>query len=91
MTLEPMHIDGALYVGIGVFTALLGALGSDEAAKYIAPQVLFWARTAAQCGLAGAASAKMFRSQSFADYTKKKGETEMLTRAQAGLGSLHKG
>jgi hypothetical protein len=90
MKLDPMHIDLSLYALIVLCGAWATILGTDEAAKYIAPATLFWVRGAiGSLGLA-ATAVKTFRSQSFADYVRKKGDTEMLTRAQAGLGPLHK-
>lgn len=90
MKLEAIHIDGGLYVAIGFLTAFIGAVASDEAAKYITPSLLFWMKTGGTCALAGVASLKMFRSTAFGEHLKRKGETEMLTRAQAGLGPLQK-
>ena len=62
------YLDGALYCGIAFFGALAAGFGSDEAAKYVAPAMLFWLRTA--CGVSSATllALKMFRSTAFADH-----------------------
>ncbi len=72
MKLQSIHIDGALYVGIGFLTAIQGGFSTDDAAKYIAPATLWWVRTSVMGLLAGVAALKMFRSQAFSDYLKDK-------------------
>ena len=78
MKLQSIHIDGALYVGIGFLTAIQGGFSTDDAAKYIAPATLWWVRTLVMGLLAGIAALKMFRSQSYSDYVKaKNGHSEV--------------
>ncbi len=43
-TITPMYVDGALYVSIAFFGALAALFGSDDAAKYLSPETLFWSR-----------------------------------------------
>jgi len=62
------YIDGYLYVGIAFFGALTAAFGSDEAAKFISAEVLFWLRTMVGAVAAGLLALKMFRSDSFANH-----------------------
>lgn len=73
MKFDSMYVDAALYMGIAFFTALTGALATDEAAKFIVPPLLWYIRTAATTLLATTAALKMFRSQAFSDYLKKNG------------------
>jgi len=66
--MKSAFVDGALYVAIAFFGAWAAGLGNDEAAKYVADETLFWARTS--CGSIGAAllALKMFRSTAFAEH-----------------------
>lgn len=66
------YIDGCLYVLIAVFGALLTTIGSDEAAKWVAPVWLFWLRTTASVMLAAVTALKMYRSTGFADHIEQK-------------------
>ena len=78
MKLQSIHIDGALYVGIGFLTAIQGGFSTDDAAKYIEPSLLWWLRTLVMAALASVAALKMFRSQSYSDYVKaKNGHSEV--------------
>jgi hypothetical protein len=67
-SVTPMYVDGALYVAIAFFGALAALFSSDEAAKYLSPEALFWTRGG--CGVVEATvlSLKMYRSTSFADH-----------------------
>ncbi len=80
-SVSPMWTDGLLYVCIALFGAATAAFGSDEAAKYIEPEALFWLRTS--CGIisAGLLSLKMFRSTSFSEHleAKKQEQTDKTT------------
>jgi hypothetical protein len=67
-TVKPMYVDGALYVGIAFFAALSAMFGSDEAAKYIAPETLFWTRGFCSVVAATLLALKMYRSTGFADH-----------------------
>lgn len=64
---KPVHVDGALYVAMGTFAALLACLNSDGAAKHIAPDLLWWLQTGTEVINGGVISLKMFRSTGYAD------------------------
>ena len=61
------YIDGLLYVGIGVCTALTNSFTNDAAAKFIAPENLFYFQAYLSALNAGLLAAKMYRSTSYAD------------------------
>lgn len=63
-----MKTDGILYVLVAFFGAILSALGSDDAAKYIAPATLWYVKNACAALAAGVLALKMFRSTTFADH-----------------------
>lgn len=71
-------LEGVLYCLIAVFGFLQTQLASEEAAKFISPQALFYAKTAVGSLAAGALAAKMFRSTSFADH--KRDATQYFTK-----------
>lgn len=81
-----MKLDGAIYVILGVLTAVTAMFSSDDAAKYVSPEMLFWVKGSVACASAGALALKMFRSTSFAEYQAKKngngktGDTQLLTK-----------
>jgi hypothetical protein len=60
-------IDGWLYVLIALCTASSACLATDEAAKYIVPATLWYARSIAGILGAGFLALKMYRSTTFAD------------------------
>ena len=62
------YIDGTLYVLIALFSALSGVCGSDEAAKWISPVALFYARSFVVVTSACVVALKLFRSTSFAEH-----------------------
>lgn len=64
----PLLIDGALYVFTGFFAFLLTQFGTDEAAKYVAPPLLFWLKVGFGALANATLNLKMFRSTAFADY-----------------------
>lgn len=71
-SVPPVFIDGILYVCVGIFVYLSTNFGSDEAAKYISPQVLYWLKLGiGACGNI-ALNIKMYRSTAFADHQKEK-------------------
>jgi len=70
--MSPTQLDGGMWVGIGIFTAAVATFTSDEAAKFLAPVVLFFCKAIAQWGLAGLLSLKMFRSTTYAQYQQEK-------------------
>lgn len=64
---QPVHIDGLLYIGIGALTVLIAALQSDKAALAMSPLHLWGAQTVAETINGGLLALKMFRSTSYAD------------------------
>lgn len=78
---KPVWIDGSIYVMMAVTSANAGMLSSDNAAKYISAETLFyllWVNIA----LDGALLAlKMFRSTAFADHKlQEKNDTDFFRR-----------
>ena len=63
-------LDALLYVLVATCGYMTGSLGSDEAAKWVSPQVLFWLKFGVGAAGAGALAFKMFRSTSYADSRK---------------------
>jgi hypothetical protein len=63
--LQPVHVDGILYVLIGVFGVVQTSLSSDESYKYVSPLTLWYLKLISAAILAGASSLKMFRSTSY--------------------------
>lgn len=63
-----MRVDGSTYIGIAFFGALQTAFGSDEAAKWIAPETLFWCRTICGATWQSLLAFKLFRSTSYANH-----------------------
>ena len=70
--IDSIFIDGGLYVGMAVFTALSAMLSTDEAAKFVEPTALFWARGFCTVNSAWMLSLKMFRSSHYSEYRKEK-------------------
>ena len=70
-------LEGLLYCAIAVFGFLQTQLATDEAAKFITPQVLFWAKTVVGAAAAGSLAAKMFRSTTFAEH--RRSDTQFFT------------
>lgn len=82
-----MFIDGLLYVTIAVLTVIQASLSSDDAAKYIEAERLFFAKMWIGAGNAAAVAAKMYRSTQFAEHQaekKKNGNTQFLNRSGTG-------
>lgn len=67
--IKPVHVDGALWVQIGVLTFLLESLSADESKTAFAMHVMaLWAiKAVVGSWLAGVSALKMFRSTSYAD------------------------
>lgn len=93
MTIPPVFIDGLTYVLIAFFGAWAATFSTEEAAKYISPQVLFWLR--AVCASSGATllAMKMFRSTSYSDHQQAKRQqqtldTQIISRPVDDGGSL---
>jgi len=79
----PMFIDGCLYACLGVFTFWGTFFGSDEAAKHMSTEVLFWTKCLVGTGSSFFLAVKLFRSTSFADHQEAKkqtGNTEFLVK-----------
>lgn len=77
----PVFLDGLLYALVVIFSFLQAQFGSDDAAKYISPMVLFWIKTIVGTLGAAALAIKLFRSTTFAEHqANKKAETVFLTR-----------
>lgn len=71
-TLPPVFIDGTLYVLIGLFTYLQGISASDDAAKYLSAELLFWTKVFIGALLTIWVNLKMFRSTQFAEHQAEK-------------------
>ena len=69
---QPVHVDALLYIGIAIFGYLATQLASDEAGKFCALWLLFYLKTANGTFLASCTALKLFRSNSYSDYLKKK-------------------
>lgn len=70
--LQPVIFDGVIYFLIALFGYLSTAFGSDEAAKYVTPIVLFWTKTIIGSLAAGTLAIKLYRSTTFAEYRQAK-------------------
>lgn len=66
--LKPVHIDGTLYVLIGMFGAINTVFTTDDAYKYVNAYCIFWIKAAVDIALAGVGSLKMFRSTTYAEH-----------------------
>lgn len=67
-----MMIDAILFVFLSTLPVIVAMFASDEAAKYLSPEALFWIKNG--LGALGAAigSIKCFRSLSFANHLNQK-------------------
>lgn len=83
-------MDGAIWVAIAVFGTAQGFFGSDEAAKYIKAEYLFWVKGFCLFQFTGWSALKMFRSTAFADHLKKVngGDTTFFGNPKTELTSL---
>lgn len=61
------HIDGWLYVGMGILTPLATVLGTDEAKSFLTPPNLFWAKALVVVVNGGFLAGKTYRSITFAN------------------------
>lgn len=66
-TIKPVHIDGGLYVLMGVAGSVIASLSTEAAEKFINPYYLFIWRTIFEAILAGAGSLKMYRSTGYSN------------------------
>lgn len=67
---KPVHVDGALYMMIGVFGVVQAMLSQDDVYKYLNPYVVFYLKAGTGIGLAAVSALKMFRSNTFAVHEK---------------------
>ena len=65
--IQPVHIDGVLYVLMAVAASIVASLSTDEAIKLISSLHLFVWRTIAEVVGAGAGALKMYRSTSYSN------------------------
>lgn len=70
-SVSPVFMDGTLYILIALFGALTATFSSDEAAKYLEAETLFWVRTVCNVNSAWLLALKMFRSTAFAEHQAK--------------------
>ena len=63
--MRPVHVDGLIYVLIAFFGAIASALGSDDAAKYIMPATLWYAKNICTAVAAALLALKMYRSTTY--------------------------
>lgn len=73
--MKTSHIDGWLYVGVAVCAAITASLGTDEAVKFINPEMLFKLKTITGAIGAGMLAGKMYRSTTFAQIKNQSAET----------------
>lgn len=81
---SPAFLDGCIYVMLAVTSANGVMLSSDNAAKYISSEVLFYTMWANSIIDAALLALKLFRSTAFADHKqeqKTKGETAFLVKS----------
>lgn len=67
-----MILDAIVYVTIAISAYLMTQLGSDEAAKYIDAQALFYLKTANGSLSAGSLAIKLFRSDIYTKWKQTK-------------------
>ncbi len=84
MNIPGMWIDGMLYVLLALTGFWMIFLGTDEAAKWVAPAVLFWTKGVIGSLDAGFLALKLYRSTAFAGHVAeqklKTGNTEFLSK-----------
>ena len=73
-TIPSVFIDGLLFVAIALFTSLSASVSSDEAAKYIDAQTLFWFKMFLSASAATVLALKMYRSTTFSEHQEVKKE-----------------
>lgn len=64
--------DGILYGFIAMFVFMQGFLSGEESYKYVNPHFLFWLKFSIGSIAAFLGAIKMFRSNSFSEYLKRK-------------------
>jgi len=75
-SIPPVFLDGSVYVAVQLLTVLSTQFGTDEAAKYIEPETLFWIKIFIGEAAAGFLAIKMFRSTAFAEHQADKKKAE---------------
>lgn len=70
--IPPVMIDGALYAALATFIPIHGMLSTDEAAKYVEAETLWWIRLSMAGVLGGLGGLKMFRSTSYSEHLHEK-------------------
>lgn len=61
------HIDGAIYVAIAFCGSVAASLSSDDAAKYINANLLWWFKNSFVAAGAALLALKMYRSTQYAE------------------------
>ncbi len=75
------HIDGWLYVGIGLCTALTNSFTTEAAAKFVDPVTLFYFNAYLSALNAALLAAKMYRSTAYGDVkAQQRIETQFITK-----------
>lgn len=67
---KAVHVDGALYVLIAVWGALMTVLTTDEVYKYCNAHAVFYLKALTSVMLAAVSALKMFRSNVYSDHQK---------------------
>jgi len=81
-TLRPVHVDGLIFVMIAFFGAVASALSGDDAAKYIGPATLWYAKNICTAVAAALLALKMYRSTT---YSKDVQEQRVANASPSGL------
>lgn len=66
--MKPVTLDGWLIVFLATIPALVAWICGDEAAKFISPVVIFYAKGILSCLGVGVGALKGYRSMQFAQY-----------------------
>lgn len=79
----PVFLNGCIAVNIAILATMSMYFSTDEAAKYIEPQVRFWLLLAVGCTLQGMHALSKFRDRSYSDHMDNKPDpqdTELIRR-----------
>ena len=74
-SIPAVFIDGLLYVWIGMLGSITAVFSSDDVAKYVGPQLLFWLKSGFAVLSGALVNIKMFRSTAFAEHQAEKKKT----------------
>ena len=74
--LQPVHIDGIIYVIMGFFGSVFASLSSDAAYKYMEPTTLFYGKMVSGAIVAGATALITYRSKTYSDSVNKNTDTK---------------